>query len=318
MTSRVVIVGGGVSGLSAAVALRHLGVDEVIVHERETETGGAPRHTDHLGFGMRDLHRVLSGPEYARRLSSIAADSGARLLVGSPVHDLFSIDADAVILATGVRERPRSARLVAGDRPAGVYTTGQLQQITTFLGVVPGRRAVIVGAEHVSMSAVLTLRSHGCEVAAMVTEASAHESHPLLVLATARRARVPLLTSRCVVRIVGRDRVEHVELSDGSTIECDTVVFTGDWIGEHEVARTAGIALDPTRRAVAVDGVFATSRPQTYAIGNLVHPAKASGTCATDGRRLARTLARSLGRSSEHRPDCGFARPHDSADDTGR
>ncbi|MEY2754326.1 MAG: hypothetical protein RJB65_684, partial [Actinomycetota bacterium] len=77
MTARVAIVGGGVSGLSAAIALRRLGVGEVVVHERETETGGAPRHTDHLGFGMRDLRRVLSGPEYARRLTTIASDAGA-------------------------------------------------------------------------------------------------------------------------------------------------------------------------------------------------------------------------------------------------
>jgi thioredoxin reductase len=295
MTARVAIVGGGVSGLSAAIALRRLGVGEVVVHERETETGGAPRHTDHLGFGMRDLRRVLSGPEYARRLTTIASDAGARLLVSSTVHDLDSLDADAVVLATGVRERPRTARLVAGDRPAGVYTTGQLQQITAFLGVSPGRRAVIVGAEHVSMSAVITLRSHGCEVAAMVTERAAHESHPLLVMATVKRARVPLLTSRRVTRIVGRERVESVELDDGTTIECDTVVFTGDWVGEHEVARHAGVALDDSRRAVAVDDTFRTSRDRTFAIGNLVHPARASGTCAIDGRRLARHLAQVLG-----------------------
>jgi len=267
MTARVAIVGGGVSGLSAAIALRRLGVGEVVVHEREPEAGGAP----------------------------MAVEAGAQVLVGSPVHDLDTLDADAVVLATGVRERPRSARLVAGDRPSGVYTTGQLQQITTFLGAVPGRRAVIVGAEHVSMSAVLTLRSHGCQVAAMVAEASAHESHPLLVLATLRRARVPLLTSRRVTRIIGRERVESVELDDGSTLECDTVVFTGDWIGEHEVARAAGIELDPTRRAVAVDSTFRTSRDRTFAIGNLVHPARASGTCAIDGRRLARHLASAVG-----------------------
>lgn len=295
MTARVVIVGGGVSGLSAAIALRRLGVGEVVVHEREAEAGGAPRHTDHLGFGMRDLRRMLSGPAYARRLTTIATDAGAHVHVSSTVHDLDSLDADAVVLATGVRERPRTARLVAGDRPAGVYTTGQLQQITALLGVSPGRRAVIVGAEHVSMSAVLTLRSHGCDVAAMVTEGLAHESHPLLVMATVRRARVPLLTSRRVTRIIGRERVESVELDNGTTIECDTVVFTGDWVGEHEVARQAGVALDDSRRAVAVDNTFRTSRDRTFAIGNLVHPARASGTCAIDGRRLARHLAQVLG-----------------------
>ena len=89
--------------------------------------------------------------------------------------------------------------------------------------------------------------------------------------------------------------VECVELDDGTSIGCDTVVFTGDWIGEHEAARQSGVALDHSRRAVAVDASFRTSRDRTFAIGNIVHPARASGTCAIDGRRLARHLAQVLG-----------------------
>ena len=201
-----------------------------------------------------------------------------------------TLDTDVVVLATGVRERPRSARLVPGDRPAGVYTTGQVQQLTALYGQRVGNRAVIVGAEHVSMSAVITLRHAGCDIAAMVTSKSRHESHPLLVAVTVKRHRVPLLTGVSIASIIGRPRVQRVLLSDGSEIDCDTVVFTGDWYAEHEVARTAGITVDMSNGAITTDSRFATSAPRVFAIGNVVHPARASGTCANDGLRLARHL----------------------------
>src|SRR5690606_13620211 len=127
----VAVIGGGPSGLTAAATLAPLVDGEVLVLEREAQTGGIPRHSDHPGYGMRDLHRFISGPEYARRLSAMAADAGAvleteamvtgwagerTLQVTSP-RGVRTVTADAVILATGARERPRPARLVPGDRP---------------------------------------------------------------------------------------------------------------------------------------------------------------------------------------------------------
>ena len=137
----VLVVGGGPAGLSAAIALRRLGAGRVVVVEREQELGGIPRHTRHTGFGLRDLHRVLDGPAYARRLIDEADRAGVELRPGTsavgwsggqtvdlvgPATPLAPEPARAVVLATGTRERPRSARLVPGDRPAGVLTTGAL------------------------------------------------------------------------------------------------------------------------------------------------------------------------------------------------
>ena len=137
----VIIVGAGPAGLTAARYLRSSGVPAVLVLEREAAAGGIPRHSDHLGYGVRDLRTMLTGPAYARRLAGLAEAAGAdlrlsamvtgwagdrSLLVTSP-QGRRQIDARAVILATGARERPRSARLVPGDRPDGVFTTGQLQ-----------------------------------------------------------------------------------------------------------------------------------------------------------------------------------------------
>jgi len=138
----VVIVGAGPAGLRAAAALAAT-VRDVLVLERESEAGGIPRHSDHLGYGMRDLGRFMSGPRYARLLRDTAVRAGATirteamatgwagprsLHVTSP-QGLLRVDARAVVLATGARERPRPARLIPGDRPDGVYTTGHLQNL---------------------------------------------------------------------------------------------------------------------------------------------------------------------------------------------
>jgi thioredoxin reductase len=289
----VTIVGGGPAGLSAAIELRRLGVHRVTVHEREQRAGGIPRHTNHLGFGGRDLHRMMSGPRYARTLIDRATSAGVDVRLGSPVFSLDDLDADAVVLATGVRERPRSARLVPGDRPAGIFTTGSVQQLI-MAGLHVGTRAVIVGAEHVSFSAILTLAHGGCRSVGMVTPLPRHQSYALVKLATATLRRVPVFTGVEVAEIRGRRRVEHVVLTDGRVIDCDTVVFTGDWIPDNELARRAGLTMNPPINGPLVDRAFRTSGNGIFAIGNLVHRVAAADRCALDGRAVAAEVARSI------------------------
>lgn len=296
----VVIVGGGPAGLSAAIELRHRGAGRVIVYERELQPGGVPRHTAHLGYGMRDLHRVTTGPRYAAALTRRAERAGVEIEVGRAVRAFVdgtvattgdggqsTVAAGAVLLATGVRERPRAARLVPGDRPAGVLTTGALQQFTALHHQRVGNRAVIVGAEHVSFSAVLTLRHAGCEVVAMTTHLPRHQTYAPLALATARRHRVPVLTGVDVAEIIGRTRVEAVVLTDGTRLACDTVVFTGDWVPDHELARTGGLPMVAGSKGPIVDIGWRTEQRGVFAIGNLVHPAETADVCALDGRAVA-------------------------------
>jgi thioredoxin reductase len=295
----VVIVGGGPAGLSAAVELHRRGVRSVVVVEREQQAGGAPRHTDHLGFGWRDLHRLTTGPRYAASLVRTAERAGVDIRTSTAVTGLdgnvltiadhtgvSQLAAGAVVLATGVRERPRSARLVPGDRPAGVYTTGEVQRFHTFHHQQVGTRAVVVGAEHVSFSAVHTLARSGCSVVAVTTPFPRHQSHRALVLATTGRARVPVLTGVGIERIEGHGRVEAVVLTDGRRLECDTVVFTGDWIPDHDLARRAGLRMLPVANAPVVDAQLHTAEPGVFAIGNLVHPAETADVCAFDGRAV--------------------------------
>jgi thioredoxin reductase len=311
-TVDVVVVGAGPAGLAAATALARAGAGSVEVLEREREPGGVPRHSHHPGFGLRDLHRSLSGPAYARRRLELATAAGARVrtettvtgLAGTHAVDVVSprgierIEARAVLLATGARERPRSARLVAGARCRGVYTTGELQQAVYLERLPIGSRAVVVGAEHVSFSACLTLAHAGVSVAGLVTSLPAHQTYAAFRLGAAVRFRAAVRTGCAVTAIHGRERVEAVELrgADGTLerLACDTVVFTGDWIPDHELARRAGLDVDPGTRGPAVDTASRTSLPGVFAAGNLVHPVETADACALAGEAAAASVLRHL------------------------
>jgi thioredoxin reductase len=301
----VVVVGAGPAGLACAVELRRRGAPDVLVLDREPRAGGIPRHCAHQGFGLRDLHRVQSGPRYAERCVRLACEAGADVRVETMVTGWSDegalevtspegrelLDGSAIVLATGCRERPRSAQLVPGSRPDGVMTTGLLQQLAE--GDAPiGTRALIVGAEHVSFSALLTLAHAGVKVAGMVTDLPRPQSFPLVHAGAALRYRVPVWTRTAVAAIHGRPRVEEVELVDLDTgrkrrVACDTVVFTGDWIPDHELAVMAGLELDPGTRGPRVDAGLRTGREGVFAAGNLLHGAEPADVAALSGRHAA-------------------------------
>ena len=317
MSAGVVVVGAGPAGLSAAAELRRLGAGPVVVADREPEPGGVPRHSWHTGYGLRDLRRVMTGPAYARALVSAALAAGAELRAGTTVtgwttgpdgthavtltseRGVETVPAAAVLLATGCRERPRTARLVPGDRPAGVMTTGELQQRVYLGGERLGGRALVVGAEHVSFSAALTLAHAGADVVALVTGHERQQSYTAFRFGAAVRWRVPVWTSSAVRRIAGRGRLEGVEVADVRTgaarfVPCELVVFTGDWIPDHELARLAGLAMDPGTRGPVVDTTLATSLAGVFAAGNLVHAAETADIAALSGRHAARHIAPAL------------------------
>jgi thioredoxin reductase len=340
----VLVVGAGPAGLTAAAELARAGVRRVEVLERELEAGGIPRHSHHTGYGMRDLRRVLTGPQYARRLLGSAQDAGVAVRLGATVTGwaspgpngrrtvtvtapagLESITAGAVVLATGARERPRAARLVAGDRPAGVYTTGELQQAVLArhtgragragggpAGPWAGIRAVVIGAEDVSYSAVMMLGHAGARVVAMVTDLPQMQSYPVFAVGALLRYGVRAVTDATVTRVIGRERVEAVELrhADGRTarIACDTVVFTGDWIPDHELARRAELAMDAGTRGPVVSSSWATSLAGVFAAGNLVHPVATADLCALGARAAAGCVLEYLSPTRPTRPTRPTAR----------
>jgi thioredoxin reductase len=315
----VLVVGAGPAGLTAAAELRRLGVPRVLVADREAEPGGVPRHSRHTGYGLRDLHRIMTGPAYARALCDAAVAAGVSLRLGTTVtlisggeatltlvsaRGVETAGAAAVLLATGCRERPRAARLIPGDRPAGVMTTGELQQRVYLGGERISGRALVVGAEHVSFSAAVTLAHAGARVVALVTEQERQQSYAAFRVGAALRWRVPVWTSTAVRRVTGRrvagcDRLAGVCVADVRTgaerfVPCDTVVFSGDWIPDHELARLAGLAVDPGTLGPAVDTTLETSAAGVFAAGNLVHAAETADIAALSGRHAARHIALAL------------------------
>ena len=346
MNVDVLIAGAGPAGLAAAIELRRLGVGDVLVVDREQEAGGIPRHCAHTGYGIRDLHRLMTGPAYARHYRQAARVAGVTVRAGTTLTGwptagpepaapssepgtlaqqavtitasltsqggIEDVNARAVLLATGCRERPRTARLVPGSRPAGVLTTGELQQRVYLNGQRLTGRAVVVGAEHVSFSAMLTLLHSGAEVTALVTSQPRHQSFAAFRLGAQLRWRVPVWTRTVVSGITGRDQVSAVMLQDedGSvrTVPCELVVFTGDWIPDHELARLAGAELDLGTRGPAVDTALSTSVPGMFAAGNLVHAAETADVAALSGRHAAAQIAAYLAAPVAAEP-AGLAQP---------
>lgn len=302
----VLIVGAGPAGLAAAIELRKRGTGRVMVVDREREPGGIPRHSDHIGFGLRDMHRFLSGPAYAARYVRLAERAGVDIEVSTTItgwqsethltatrpDGLAEFRASAVVLATGCRERPRSARLIPGSRPAGILTTGALQNFVYIHHHPVGKRALVVGADHVGFSAVMTLKHAGADVLGIVTEFPQHQSYFQYKLVSADRYRVPLMTNQKVTNIFGKKRVEAVELTDVrsgaiQTIACDTLVFTGGWIPDYELAFSGGLQIDPNLKGPRINLQMQTSAKGVFAAGNLIHAAETADVAAISGRLAA-------------------------------
>lgn len=312
LRATVAIVGAGPAGLTAARHLAGQVPGRVVVLDREHRAGGVPRYCDHLGYGRRDLGRFTTGPKYAARLNELAVRAGALVRTGVTVtgwdgaglratspDGLLTIRADAVLLATGARERPRSARRVYGSRPDGVLTGGTLQQLVHLQGKRFSGRAVVVGAEQVGWSAAATLRAAGAEPVALTSVHAQPESPPPWTAVGGRRGGIPVQTRTRVIRLLGHDRLTGVEVQDLDSgerrvVPCELVVFTADWIPEHELARTAGLSMDPGSLGPVTDASFRTSRPGVFAAGNLVHPVEVADVAALDGRAAARAILRHL------------------------
>ena len=309
----VLIVGAGPAGLSASIELKKLGAGKIIVVDREAEAGGMPRLCHHTGFGIRDLHGIYSGPKYADSYVQEALKSGVEIRTATAItgwcdkncltytnpKGLGKIEAQAILLATGCRERPRSARMVPGSRPQGVFTPGSLQRFIYERKLPAGKRAVIVGAELVSLSALETLSRAGLDIAAMTTELPQHQIYfpftPVKWLLVDLVKRVPLQSSARIRKIIGSKRVEGVEIIHTDTgkiekIACDTVVFTGDWIPENEIARTGNLIMDNGTRGPQIDAQFRTSKAGVFAAGNLLRGVETADTSALEGRRVAHTI----------------------------
>ena len=221
----VIIIGGGPSGLAASVRLKQLGVSRVLVVERQPQLGGIPVHTAHFGFAIRHLKRLLTGPQYARKLAKAAYDAGVTIATSTTVFKLDPLAkemtcvserghttyrAEAILMATGCRETTRSALLLPGFRGRGIMSTSEAQQYIHLMHTLPGKRIVVFGSEDVGLSAVHTFGLTRAKVVGMVEEGPRMIGRKVFALGTLVPHRVPLYTRHTIKQILGSRRVEGV------------------------------------------------------------------------------------------------------------
>ena len=307
----VIVVGGGPAGLAAATELKRLGVGDVALLDRESEAGGIPRHCGHPPFGMREFTRVLTGPQYARRMVEAARDAGVEVLTSTTVVEAKSRgkllvtsergaeekSAQRVIVATGVRETPRSTRLISGMRPLGVINTGALQSMIYLKNRKPFERPVIIGTELVSFSAIFTCRRADIRPVAMIEEADRVTARWPCSL-YARLAGIPLHLKTRLLGIEGDKRVSAVVIGDDHghrrRIECDGVILTGRFTPEASLARSGHLAVDPASGGPVVDQFGRCSDPAYFATGNILRPVETAGWSWNEGRQTGRWVADDL------------------------
>ena len=322
----VAIIGGGPAGLSAASELKRQGIPRVVVLEREPVAGGIPRHCGHPPFGMGEFKRVLTGPKYAKRLVDAAYKAGAEIHTQTTVVEaraegelliatnpgVLKIKPRRVIYATGVRETPRSARLISGNRSQGIINTGALQAMIYLQNQKPFRRPVIVGTELVSFSSIMTCRHAKIKPVAMIEESNQiiarwpYSFIPNLADIPFRAGMrfaprifgVPLHLGTRLVSINGKGSIKAVQIEHANgvqrEIECDGVILTGRFTPESSLALCGHLQVDTATGGPVVDQYGRCSDPAYFATGNVLRPVETAGWSWKEGRRCGALVAQDM------------------------
>ncbi|MDP2989913.1 MAG: FAD-dependent oxidoreductase [Kiritimatiellota bacterium] len=296
-TYDVIVIGSGPGGLAAAIAAKKAGADDVLVLERDIELGGILLQCIHNGFGLETFKEDLPGPSYAQRFINevhdlkvdvildsmvLEATSDRRLFVTSKQGGIQELQARALVMAMGCRERTRAQVRLPGTRPAGVYTAGTAQRWVNVEGFMPGKRFVILGSGDIGMIMARRLTFEGAKVERVL------EIMPYLSGLTRNYVQclqdygIPLQLQHTVKRIIGNQRVEAIEAvavdnqwqpipGSEEIIPCDTLLLSVGLIPENELSRQAGVRLDPVTGGPFVDNRFQTNVPGVFAAGNVVH-----------------------------------------------
>lgn len=293
----VVVIGSGPGGLAAAISAKKNGTQDVLIIERDIEPGGILLQCIHNGFGMETFKQDLPGPAYAQRFIDEAFQVGVEFLFDTMVleitpdhriyatskqHGFVEIQAKAVILAMGCRERTRAQVRLPGTRPAGVYTAGTAQRWVNVEGFMPGKRFVILGSGDIGMIMARRLTFEGAKVERVL------EVMPYLSGLTRNYVQclmdfdIELQLKHTIKNIIGKNRVEAIEAvavddkwapipGTEEIIPCDTLLLSVGLIPENELSRKAGVLIDPITAGPFVDDGFQTNVPGIYSAGNVVH-----------------------------------------------
>ena len=301
-TFDVIVIGGGPAGMAAALSAKENGLRNVLILERENELGGILNQCIHSGFGLHTFGEELTGPEYAARYIDAVEREGVSFLIGVTVLDVqkdkdslektvtavsrdkgvFQIQAYAVILAMGCRERPRGALNIPGFRPAGIYSAGTAQRLVNIEGYLPGKEIVILGSGDIGLIMARRMTLEGAKVK-VVAERLPHPGGLMRnVVQCLEDYGIPLKLNCTVAEIHGKERVEGVTLvkldeknrpllGTEEYYACDTLLLSVGLIPENELTAGMGAVLDEKTGGPVVNEELETSISGVFACGNVVH-----------------------------------------------
>lgn len=323
----VVIIGGGPAGLAAAIALYQKGIRDILILEREKHLGGILRQCIHDGFGLTRFGETLSGPEYASRFVhqvqalKIPYKTDTTVLTLTPEKQVcaassdgyLSIQAKAVVLAMGCRERTRGAVGIPGTRPSGVYTAGVAQAYINLQNKMVGREVVILGSGDIGMIMARRLTLEGAHVQGVFEIMPYPSGLARNIEQCLNDYQIPLHLSHSVTEIKGRDRLESVVVSQvdgalcpipGTETEypCDTLILSVGLIPENELTWMSGAKEDAGTKGPEVDEHFQTTVPGIFAAGNVLHVHDLVDFVSLEAEELADGVAGYL--SEEGLADC--------------
>ena len=293
---QALIIGGGPAGLSAALSLWEEGVRDILIIERDRTLGGILNQCIHAGFGLQVFGEELTGPEYAQRCINSIKNTSVRYLTDTMVTSLspdrtvralsaekglLDIQADAVILAMGCRERTRGMLHIPGTRPAGIYTAGTAQRLVNVEGYMPGKSVVILGSGDIGLIMARRMTLEGARVKGVYEVMSRSNGLRRNIVQCLDDYDIPLHLFTTATEIHGRERVEGVTVSrvdehlkpikgTEEYVECDTVLLSVGLIPENELSRKCGLEMDPKTRGPVNRGNFMTSAPGIFACGNVL------------------------------------------------
>ena len=293
----LVIVGGGPAGLAAAVAAKDNGIDSILIIERDKELGGILNQCIHNGFGLHTFRQELTGPEYASRFIDQVLERNIEYKLNTMVMDITAdkvvtvmnredgmvqIQAKAVILAMGCRERSRGALNIPGYRPAGVFSAGTAQRLVNMEGYMPGKKVVILGSGDIGLIMARRMTLEGAEVKVVAELMPYSGGLKRNIVQCLDDFGIPLKLSHTVVDIEGKNRVEAVTIAEvgpdrrpipGTEIryECDTLLLSCGLIPENELSKSAGVALNPITSGPIVGDNLETNIEGIFACGNVLH-----------------------------------------------
>ena len=293
----IVIIGGGPAGLAAAVSARNAGIESILILERDQELGGILNQCIHNGFGLHTFQEELTGPEYADRfiamvkeraiaykLNTMALDvSPAKVITAMNRTDgIMRIQAGAVILAMGCRERARGALNIPGFRPAGIFSAGAAQRLVNIEGYLPGREVVILGSGDIGLIMARRMTLEGARVKVVAELMPYSGGLKRNIVQCLDDYGIPLKLSHTIVDIKGKERLEGITLAQvdetgkpvfGTEEEysCDTLLLSVGLIPENELSKEMGVKLDNITCGPLVNESLETNIPGVFACGNVLH-----------------------------------------------